>query len=66
MIKIASLSVAGALLACGLCAVPAHALPTRTWVSGKGTDSSAYTRAAPCKTFAFALIQTAATKIPTH
>jgi hypothetical protein len=64
MIKIASLSVAGALLACGLCAVPAHALPTRTWVSGKGTDSSAC--AAPCKTFAFALIQTAATKIPTH
>jgi hypothetical protein len=66
MIKIASLSVAGALLARGLCAVPAHALPTRTWVSGKGTDSSACTRAAPCKTFAFALIQTAATKIPTH
>ena len=58
MIKIASLSVAGALLACGLCAVPAHALPTRTWVSGKGTDAGACTVTAPCRTFAFALTQT--------
>jgi hypothetical protein len=60
MIKIASLSVAGALLACGLCAVPAHALPTRAWVSGKGTDAGACTVTAPCRTFAFALTQTAA------
>ncbi len=34
--------------------------PNRTWVSGKGTDSGACTRAAPCQTFAFALTQTAA------
>jgi hypothetical protein len=50
-IKIGSLSVAGA-------AVPAHALPTRTWVSGKGTDAGACTVTAPCRTFAFALTQT--------
>jgi hypothetical protein len=43
---------------CGLCAVPAHALPTRTWVSGKGTDAGACTVTAPCRTFAFALTQT--------
>jgi hypothetical protein len=59
MIKIASLSVAGALLACGLSAAPAHAA-NRTWVSGKGTDSGACALAAPCRTFAFALTQTAA------
>jgi len=61
MIKITSLpTVAGALLGCGLSAAPAQAGPNRTWVSGTGTDSGACTRAAPCKTFAFALTQTAA------
>ncbi len=61
MIKIASLpTIGGALLACGLSAAPAEAGPNRTWVSGTGTDSGACTRAAPCKTFAFALTQTAA------
>ena len=61
MIKIASLpTIATALLACGLSAAPAQAGPSRTWVSGMGTDSGACTRAAPCKTFAFALTQTAA------
>jgi hypothetical protein len=60
MIRIASLSVAGALLACGLSAAPAQAGPNRTWVSGHGTDSGACTLAAPCRTFAFALTQTAA------
>jgi hypothetical protein len=60
MIKIASLSIAEALLACGLAAAPAQAGPNRTWVSVMGTDSGACTRAAPCKTFAFALSQTAA------
>jgi len=59
MIKIASSSIAGALLALGLSAAPAHAA-NRTWVSGMGTDSGACTRAAPCKTFAFALTQTPA------
>ena len=34
--------------------------PNRTFVSGTGTDSGTCTRAAPCKTFAFALTQTAA------
>ncbi len=60
MIKIASLSVAGGLLAFGLSAAPAQAGSNRTWVSGKGTGSGACTRAAPCRTFAFALNQTAA------
>jgi hypothetical protein len=61
MIKIASLPIiAGALLACGLSAAPTQAGPNRTWVSGMGTDSGACTRAAPCRTFAFALTQTAA------
>ncbi len=58
MIKITSLSVAGALLACGLSAAPAQALANRTWVSGKGTDAGACTVTAPCRTFAFALTQT--------
>jgi hypothetical protein len=61
MIKIASLpAIAAALLALGFSAAPAQAGPNRTWVSGMGTDSGACTRAAPCKTFAFALTQTAA------
>ncbi len=59
MIKVTPLPIiAGALLACGLCATPATALNGRTWVSGHGTDSGACTLAAPCKTFAFALTQT--------
>jgi hypothetical protein len=58
--KIASIpTIAGALLACGLSAVPAQAGPNRTWVSGKGTDSGACPVTAPCRTFAFALTQTA-------
>jgi Right handed beta helix region len=60
MTKIASLSIAAALIACGLSAAPAHTLANRTSVSGKGTDSGTCGRAAPCRTFAFALTQTAA------
>jgi hypothetical protein len=61
MIKITTLrTIAGALLVCGLSAVPAQAGPNRTSVSGTGTDSGPCTRAAPCRTFAFALTQTAA------
>jgi hypothetical protein len=61
MIKIASLpTIAGALLACGLSAAPAQAGPNRTWVSGHGTDSGGCPVTAPCRTFAFALTQTAA------
>ncbi|HEX3496493.1 MAG TPA: right-handed parallel beta-helix repeat-containing protein [Methylocella sp.] len=55
-----SQAVAAALLACGLSAIPAQAGPNRTWVSGLGTDSGACTRTAPCRTFAFAIGQTAA------
>jgi hypothetical protein len=61
MTKIASLpTIAGALLAFGLSAAPMQAGPNRTWVSGHGTDSGPCTLAAPCRTFAFALTQTAA------
>jgi hypothetical protein len=59
--KITSLqAIAGALLACGLSAAPVQAGPNRTFVSGTGTDGGACTRAAPCRTFAFAFAQTAA------
>ncbi|MGH6838676.1 MAG: hypothetical protein ACREDT_07720, partial [Methylocella sp.] len=59
MIKITSLqAIAAALLACGLYVAPAQAGPNRTFVSGTGTDSGACTRAAPCRTFAFALTAT--------
>jgi hypothetical protein len=61
MVKIVSLqAIAAALLACGLAAAPARAGPNRTFVSGTGTDSGACSRTAPCRTFAFALTQTAA------
>jgi Right handed beta helix region len=61
MIKITSLpTIAGALLALGLSAAPAHAGPNRTWVSGRGTDAGGCPVTAPCRTFAFALTQTAA------
>jgi hypothetical protein len=61
MFKITSLSaIAGALLACGLSAAPAQAGPNRTCVSGHGTDSGGCALVAPCRTFAFALTQTAA------
>jgi hypothetical protein len=60
MIKVtSSQAIAAAFIACGLSAAPAQAGPNRTFVSGKGTDSGACTFAAPCRTFAFALIQTA-------
>jgi hypothetical protein len=56
MFNIASLpTIAGALLAFGLSAAPAAALANRTHVSGTGTDGGGCTRAAPCRTFAFAL-----------
>jgi hypothetical protein len=59
--KTASLSaIAGAVLAFGHFAAPAEAGPNRTFVSGTGTDSGTCARAAPRRTFAFALTQTAA------
>jgi hypothetical protein len=60
MTKLTSLpAIAGALLACSLSAAPAWALANRTWVSGHGADSGACTPTAPCRTFNFALAQTA-------
>ncbi len=50
--------VAAAVVACGLSTAPAQAGSDRTFVSGTGTDSGACARAAPCRTFAFALTQT--------
>jgi hypothetical protein len=65
MIKITSLSVAGALLAFGLSAAQAQVCHevNRTFVSGKGTDANAgdccvFTH--PCQTFAVAIARTAA------
>ncbi|MGA7385340.1 MAG: right-handed parallel beta-helix repeat-containing protein [Methylocella sp.] len=60
--KITSLpAIAGALLACGLSAAPAQAIVgSRTAVSPNGTDSGNCAIATPCKTFAFAITQTAA------
>jgi hypothetical protein len=55
-----SSSIATVLVACGLFAVPARAGPNRTFVSGTGTDSGICSRTAPCRTFAFALTETAA------
>jgi parallel beta helix pectate lyase-like protein len=43
-----------------LCANPAHAQATRTWVSGVGDDVNPCSRTAPCKTFAGAISKTAA------
>jgi hypothetical protein len=42
-----------------LCANPANAQATRTWVSGVGDDVNPCSRTAPCKTFAGALPKTA-------
>src|SRR5262249_23024400 len=38
-----------------------HAQATRTWVSGVGDDANPCSRTAPCKTFAGAIVKTAAT-----
>lgn len=42
-----------------LCALPAHAQATRTWISGVGDDANPCSRTAPCKTFAGAISKTA-------
>lgn len=39
---------------------PAHAQATRTWISGVGDDVNPCSRTAPCKTFAGAIVKTAA------
>lgn len=43
-----------------VCATPAAAQATRTWVSGVGDDVNPCSRTAPCKTFAGAISKTAA------
>ena len=61
MRKIAVLiAVLGTTLLPVLCAVPAHAQATRTWVSGVGDDANPCSRTAPCLTFAGAITKTAA------
>src|SRR5438046_1749076 len=58
---VSRLSPALAAMACLLLnALPAHALNTKSWVSGAGSDAAACTRAAPCLTFAHAFTQTSA------
>jgi hypothetical protein len=52
--------IAGALFSLCLATVPARALSLQTYVSGKGTDTGACaTPATACRTFAFAIVQTA-------
>src|SRR6185437_7409943 len=43
-----------------VCATPAEAQATRTWVSGVGDDVNPCSRTAPCKTYAGAISKTAA------
>ncbi len=53
-----------ALIACGtalasvLSSAPAHAQPTRTWVSSTGADGNTCSRSQPCLSFAGALVKT--------
>lgn len=58
-IKKISLGTA-AVLAGALFSTAASAQATRTWVSGVGDDANPCSRTAPCKTFAGALVNTAA------
>ena len=53
------LTIFATTMACLLCAMPAHAQATRTWVSGVGDDANPCSRTAPCKTFAGAFAKTA-------
>jgi hypothetical protein len=50
---------AGALISVCLAAQPAQAQATRTFVSGHGTDTGGCPLASPCRTFAYAIGQTA-------
>jgi hypothetical protein len=56
------IAAAAALLVCVAWLSDAQATPTavRTFVSGTGTDSGMCSRVAPCRSFAFALLQTVA------
>jgi hypothetical protein len=60
MRRVALLAIAFGLLVPLLASAPAHAQATRTWVSGVGDDANPCSRTAPCKTFAGAILKTAA------
>jgi hypothetical protein len=60
MTKFTGSLCAGVLLALGMACAPAQAGATRTWVSGKGSDSGPCALASPCRTFQYAHDQTAA------
>src|SRR3954467_8097973 len=49
-----------AIVAAVAFAAPAHAQPTRTWISGMGVDSGTCPRQSPCHTLAYAHGQVAA------
>jgi hypothetical protein len=55
-----SMNMLGVVVAICLHAAPAQAQATRTWVSGTGDDANPCSRTAPCKTFAGAIVKTAA------
>src|SRR5687767_10661699 len=57
--RMAKLAVAVVLIALALPA-SASGQATRTWVSGVGNDADPCSRTAPCRTFAGAIIKTAA------
>jgi hypothetical protein len=57
--SVADSVLAGFALVIVLSTTQANALPARTWVSGKGSDSNPCSLAAPCRTFAHAINQTA-------
>ncbi len=58
-IRIASVATLAIAATFGF-AAPAGAQATRTWVSGVGNDADPCSRTAPCKTFAGAILKTAA------
>src|SRR6201996_6368972 len=60
MRRIATLFLFAGFLFPLLSSAPAHAQATRTWVSGVGDDANPCSRTAPCKTFAGAIVKTAA------
>ena len=55
-----ALSALAVFAVCAFFASLAQAQATRTWVSGVGDDANPCSRTAPCKTFAGAIIKTAA------
>ena len=58
MTKNLSLLTAG-MIALGFASSPALAASSRTFVSGAGTDTGSCPVSAPCRTFAYAITQTA-------